>query len=239
MSELVHLEIEERVATITLDSPDNRNALSPQLVEELHSHLQTVAADEGVHVVVLTHTGPAFCAGADLRSRGVRVPLPEVLRLLWELERPVVARVAGHVRAGGIGLVAAADLAVVSETATFAFTEVRIGVVPAVISAVVLPRLRHADALELYLLAEPFGAERAAAAGLVTTVAADVDAAVAAAVAKLRLGAPRALAASKRLVRGAIDFGELEMLSQTFFAGEEAREGIAAFLEKRQPPWAT
>jgi enoyl-CoA hydratase/carnithine racemase len=237
-TELVHLEVTDRVATITLDSPENRNALSLQLVEELHGHLQTAAADESVHVVVLTHTGPAFCAGADLRSRDARVPLPEVLRLLWELEKPVVARVDGHVRAGGIGIVAASDLVFVSPGTTFAFTEVRIGLVPAVISAVVLPRLRHADALELYLLAEPFGSERAVAAGLVTAVAEDVDAAIADAVAKLRFGALRALAASKRLLRGPIEFAELERLSQEFFASEDAREGITAFMEKRTPSWA-
>jgi methylglutaconyl-CoA hydratase len=238
VSELVHLGVADRVATITLDSPENRNALSPQLVEELHAHLQAASADDRVHVVVLTHTGPAFCAGADLRSRGVRVPLPEVLKLIWELEKPVVARVDGHVRAGGIGLAAAADLAYASRAATFAFTEVRIGVVPAVISAVVLPRLRHADALELFLLAEPFGAERAAAAGLLTAAADDVDAAVAEAVAKLRLGAPRALAASKRLIRAPVAFEELEALSLEFFAADDAREGIAAFMEKRKPSWA-
>jgi len=235
---LVHLDIADRVATITLDSPENRNALSLRLVEELHAHLQTVARDEGVHVVVLTHTGPAFCAGADLKARGTRVPLPEVLSLLWELPKPVVARVDGHVRAGGIGLVAACDLAYCARAATFAFTEVRIGVVPAVISGVVLPRLRHADALELYLLAEPFDAERAAAAGLVTAAVEDVDATVADAVAKLRLGAPRALAASKRLIREPVAFDELEALSREFFAGDDAREGIAAFMEKRKPSWA-
>ena len=199
---------------------------------------RAVERDEGVHVVVLAHTGPAFCAGADLKARGTRVPLPEVLGLLWELPKPVVARVDGHVRAGGIGLVAACDLSYVSSAATFAFTEVRIGVVPAVISAVVLPRLRHADALELYLLAEPFGAERAAACGLVTAAVDDVDAAVADAVVKLRLGAPRALAASKRLIRERIEFAELEALSGEFFASDDAREGIAAFMEKRKPSWA-
>jgi methylglutaconyl-CoA hydratase len=238
MSELVHVGVSDRVATITLDSPENRNALSLQLVEELRAHLQAVATRDDAHVVVLTHTGPAFCAGADLKARGTRVPLPEVLELLWESPKPVVARVDGHVRAGGIGLVAACDLAYCSTAATFAFTEVRIGVVPAVISAVVLPRLRQADALELYLLAEPFGAERAAVAGLVTAAAQDVDAAVADAVAKLRLGAPRALAASKRLIRERVAFEELEALSRKFFAADDAREGIAAFMEKRKPSWA-
>lgn len=209
-----------------------------QLVEELLAHLETVRAGDA-HVLVLTHTGPAFCAGADLKARGAHVPLPEVLRGLWEVPQPVVARVAGHVRAGGVGMVAACDLAVAAPAATFAFSEVRLGLVPAIISAVCLPRLSHADALELFLTGDPFGAERAAAAGLVTEVADDVDAAVGARVARLRLGAPRALAATKRLVRGPLDFDRLEELSREFFAGDDAREGIAAFMEKRPPSWAT
>jgi methylglutaconyl-CoA hydratase len=136
-------------------------------------------------------------------------------------------------------MVAACDLAVASPDATFAFSEVRLGLVPAVISAVCLPRLSHADALELFLTGDAFGAQRAAAAGLVTEVADDVDAAVAALVARLRLGAPRALAEAKRLVRGELDFGRLEELSREFFASDDAREGIAAFREKRPPTWAT
>ena len=241
MSELVRLEIRDRIATITLDSPANRNALSVQLVEELLAHVRTAAADDGAHVVVLSHTGPAFCAGADLKARAQRaeIPLPDLLAALWELPKPIVARVGGPARAGGVGVVAACDLAVASPAATFAFSEVRLGLVPAVISAVCLPRLTHGDALELFLTGDVFEAERAAAAGLVTVVAEDVDAAVADLVAKLRLGAPHALAAAKQLVRGPIDFAELEALSREFFAGDDAREGVAAFMEKRPPRWAT
>ena len=240
VTELVHLETRDRVATITLDSPSSRNALSVQLVGELLAHLRTVAADGDAHVVVLGHTGPAFCAGADLKARERRaeIPLPDVLGALWELPKPVVARVGGPARAGGVGLVAACDLAVASPAATFAFSEVRLGLVPAVISAVCLPRLSHADALELFLTGDVFDAERALSAGLVTTVADDVDGATARVVASLRLGAPRALAAAKRIVRGPIDFAELEALSREFFAGDDAREGVAAFLEKRPPRWA-
>jgi methylglutaconyl-CoA hydratase len=236
--ELVHLEVRDRLATITLDSPENRNALSRRLVEELREHLASVRDDDGVHVVILTHTGPAFCAGADLKERGAPVPLADVLATLWSIPKPVVARVGGHVRAGGIGLVAACDIPVASRDATFAFSEVRLGVVPAIISVVCLPRLRHADALELYLTGEPFGADRALAAGLVTAVADDVDAAVAEYVRRLRLGAPRALAEAKRLVRGSVDFAEMEELSRELVAGADAREGIAAFFEKRPPSWA-
>jgi methylglutaconyl-CoA hydratase len=229
--------VRDRVATITLDSAENRNALSRRLVQELRAHLASVR-DDDVHVVVLTHTGPAFCAGADLKERGAPVPLADVLATLWGMAKPVVARVGGHVRAGGVGLVAACDIAVASREATFAFSEVRLGVVPAIISVVCLPRLRHADALELYLTGEPFGADRALAAGLVTAVADDVDGEIAEYVRRLRLGAPGALAEAKRLVRGPVDFAEMEALSRELFAGAEAREGIAAFFEKRPPSWA-
>lgn len=193
--------------------------------------------DDDVRVVVLTHTGPAFCAGADLKARGRHVPLVEVLSALWELPKPVVARVGGHVRAGGVGLVAACDLSVAARGATFAFTEVRLGLVPAVISVVCLPKLGMTGALELFLTADPFDAARAAEAGLVTAVADDVDAAVATYVEQLRLGAPRALAEAKRLVRAPLDFAAMERLSAEFFAGDDAREGIAAFMEKRPPAW--
>jgi methylglutaconyl-CoA hydratase len=235
LNELVHFEVRDRVATITLDSPDNRNALSAQLVEELLAHLHAVG---NAHVVVLTHTGPAFCAGADLKSRGAPIRLAELLNTLWTLPQPVVARVGGHARAGGVGIVAACDLSVASSQATFAFSEVRLGVTPAIISVVCLPRLRHADALELFLTGEPVDAARAAAAGLVTAVADDVDAALARYVAQLRLGAPRALDEAKRLVRGPLDFAAMERLSAELFASEDAREGIAAFFEKRPPAWA-
>jgi len=230
--------VRDRLATITLDSPANRNALSRRLVEELRAHLASVRDDESVHVAVLTHTGPAFCAGADLKERSAHVPLADVLATLWGMPKPVVARVGGHVRAGGVGLVAACDIPVASRDATFAFSEVRLGVVPAIISVVCLPRLRHADALELFLTGEPFGADRALAAGLVTAVADDVDAAVAEYVRRLRLGAPHALAEAKRLARRPVDFAEMEALSRELFAGAEAREGIAAFFEKRPPSWA-
>jgi methylglutaconyl-CoA hydratase len=204
----------------------------------LLARLESVRGDDSVRTVVLTHTGPAFCAGADLKTRGAPVRLVEVLTALWELPQPVIARVGGPARAGGVGIVAACDLSVAAPGATFAFTEVRVGVVPAIISVVCLPRLRHGDALELFLTGATFDAARAVDAGLVTAVADDLDAAVAHYVAELRLAAPRAVAQAKRLVRGPLDFSAMEQLSQEFFASDEAREGIAAFAEKRPPLWA-
>src|ERR1700754_623102 len=140
-AELVHLEIDSGVATITLDSPTNRNALSRQLRRELQAHLRTAIESDEARVIVLTHTGTVFCAGMDLKeSRGPSAgeqgiqDFPDTLRLIWTSPTPVVARLSGPARAGGVGLVAACDLAVAAEEVTFAFSEVRIGVVPAVIS---------------------------------------------------------------------------------------------------------
>lgn len=253
MTELVHLDVADDVATITLDSPTNRNALSAQLRRELLAHLDTALADRTARVVVLTHTGPVFCAGMDLtESRGAGAQnqgvneLPAILQRIWTSRKPVVARLAGSARAGGVGIVAACDLAVASHDATFAFNEVRVGVVPAVISVTVLPRLAPRAVHELFLTGETFDAHRAAQIGLVNSVVPriDLDAQVHRYVAALRLGAPGALAATKELlhcerpVTMADRFAEMLALSARFFAAEEGQEGMRAFAEKRPPSWA-
>ena len=250
--ELVHLTVADRVATVTLDSPRNRNALSAQVRRELADHLDAAIADPTVRVIVLTHAGPVFCAGMDLReSRGAAADAQGVggfaalLRTLWTSPTPVVARLSGPARAGGVGLVAACDLAVAADTATFAFTEVRIGVVPATIAVTVLPRLLPRAADELFLTGETFDATRAAAVGLLTAaVPADrLDAEVDRYVGMLRLGAPAALAATKALLhrpRGDdLDaaFAAMQELSAHHFASAEGQEGMAAFAEKRPPSW--
>jgi methylglutaconyl-CoA hydratase len=237
----VRSTVERGVATVTLDSPTNRNALSRPLLEQLGARLGDAIADEAVRVVVLSHTGTVFCAGADLKDPpgpGAAWSLPAVLGLLWSAPKPVVARVAGHARAGGVGLLAACDIAVAARDATFSFTEVRLGVAPAVISLVTLPRLGHTRALELYLTGETFDGIRAAEIGLVNVATDEVDAAVAGYVEQLRLGAPRALAETKRLVRAPLDFAAMERLSLELFGGEDAAEGIAAFREQRPPRWS-
>jgi methylglutaconyl-CoA hydratase len=167
------------------------------------------------------------------------------LAALWDSPKPVVARVGGAARAGGLGLVAAADIAVCADGATFAFSEVRLGVIPAVISATVLPRLAPRAANELFLTGDTFDGSRAAEIGLVTAAvpAADLDAAVARYATALRRGAPTALAAAKSLLRrGATrplheELAELTELSVRFFTSAEAREGVQAFFEKRDPAW--
>ncbi|HXV94198.1 MAG TPA: enoyl-CoA hydratase-related protein [Pseudonocardia sp.] len=251
--ELVHLDVAGTVATITLDSPANRNALSARLRRELDAHLTTAIDDPAVRVVVLGHTGRVFCAGMDLKeSRGAGADrqgvneFPRILERIWTSPKPVVAKLAGPARAGGVGLVAACDIAVAAEEATFAFSEVRIGVVPAIISVTVLPRLLPRAAHELFLTGETFDARRAVAIGLLNSAvpAGDLDAEVARYVEALRLGAPGALAATKEMLRRerppamADRFAEMLALSATFFAGEEGQEGMRAFAEKRPPSWA-
>jgi methylglutaconyl-CoA hydratase len=241
------------VATLTLDSPTNRNALSTPLIEELLAALAAADADGAVRAVVLTHAGPVFCSGADLKETAAafgsgRPPinrLGEVLAAIWESRKPVVARVTGPARAGGLGLIAAADIAVCSADATFGFSEVRIGVVPAVISATVLPRLSGRAAAELYLTGATFDGVRAAQIGLVTAAvdAGLVDAAVEAYLRDLVRGAPGALAGTKEILRRRRadtfreDLAALTEISVGYFGSTEGMEGIMAFRDKRDPNW--
>ncbi|MET7420581.1 enoyl-CoA hydratase-related protein [Dactylosporangium sp. NPDC005555] len=250
---LVRSQTAHGVATVTLDSPTNRNALSTGLIEELLAALAAAAGDDTVRVVVLTHTGPVFCSGADLKETAAafgsgRPPinrLGEVLTAIWECPKPVVARLTGPARAGGLGLIAAADIAVCSLDATFAFSEVRIGVIPAVISATVLPRLSPRAAAELFLTGATFDGARAREIGLVTAaVPADgVDEAVSSFVAALVRGAPGALRGTKELLRRrkadtfSDEVAAMTELSLRYFGSEEGIEGITAFRDKRDANW--
>jgi methylglutaconyl-CoA hydratase len=240
------------VATLTMDQPHNRNAMTPALLGGLADGLAAALADEAVGAIVLTHTGPAFCAGADLsgtpkpRSRRKETGLADVLEDIQDAPKPVVARIAGHCVGGGVGLAAACDISIADSAARFAFTEVRVGVAPAIISVVCLPKIRRADALELFLSGERISATRAAEVGLITRAvpAADLDAEVATVVGRLLAGGPSALAAAKRLVytipgmERKAAFARTTELSQSLFASAEAAEGMAAFREKRLPSWA-
>ena len=231
------------VETLSLDSPANRNALSAALVGELADALTDCAKDPGVRAVVLTHTGNTFSAGADLRDPPHPDALVALLRQIVELPRPVVARVTGHVRAGGLGLLAACDIGVASHTASFAFTEVRIGVAPAVISLPLLPRTDPRALARYYLTGERFDAAEAARIGLLTAAGDDVDAVLEPVLDGLSRSAPEALAETKRLLTARVlesfdrDAAELTALSARLFASPQAREGMTAFLERRDPPW--
>jgi methylglutaconyl-CoA hydratase len=243
------VEVARGVATLTLDSPANRNALSRAMRARLRAALDEALADDGVRAVVLDHTGRVFCSGMDLaeaagggvQEQGVR-EFPQILEAIWTSPKPVVAVVRGPARAGGVGLLAACDLVVAGASATFAFSEVRLGLVPAVISAVVLPRMLPHVAHRLMLTGEVFDASAAAAGGLVDLAVPDdrVDDVVAAQLTALTAGAPTALAETKRLLRAGtppLRFDDLLELSARFFAGDDGQEGIAAFREKRPARW--
>ncbi|ASR35096.1 enoyl-CoA hydratase [Prauserella marina] len=250
--ELVHYAVSGGTATITLDSPHNRNALSARLRGQLSDSLDKAIGDEAVRVIVLGHRGPVFCSGMDLKeaqgageqSQGVQ-EFPSILERIWTSPKPVVAALSGPARAGGVGLVAAADIAVAADTATFAFTEVRIGVIPAIISVTVLPRLNARAAHELFLTGEKFDAKRAAEIGLINAAVPEKDLAaeVERYVAALALGGPSALAATKQLLQGETGtampetFATMLATSARFFASEEGQEGITAFAQKRTPNW--
>jgi methylglutaconyl-CoA hydratase len=237
-------------AVVTLDSPHNRNALSTALLEQLHAAVTAVTTDPAVRVMVLTATGPVFCSGADLKearsgAAAAAHLLPEILTLLLESPRPVVARVNGAARAGGLGLIAACDLAVGLAAATFGFSEVRIGVAPAVIAVTCLRRMDPRAARELFLTGEPFDGVRAREAGLLDRAVAEgaLDETVDGLVRSLRLGAPEALAVTKQLLRDvpgagvAEDFRRMAAVSAERFGSAEAQEGIAALLAKRPAAW--
>jgi methylglutaconyl-CoA hydratase len=245
-AKLVHLSVQSGIATVTLDSPANRNALSTPLRAQLVDALERTAEDDSVRVVVLAHTGPVFCAGMDLTEPPEAVNgLPPILERICTHPQPVIAKLAGHARAGGIGLVAAADIAVAAAHTTFAFTEVRLGVVPAVISVTVLPRLLPRAAHELFLTGETFNATRASAIGLLTSaVPADqLDAEVNRYIGMLLKGGPQALTLTKQLLHRscgpttAHDVTAMLELSAARFASAEGREGIRAFAEKRPASW--
>ena len=251
MNEFVRTDQAAGIATITLDSPTNRNALSSGLLTELQAALAGALSDPGVRVIVLTGAGPAFCSGADLkesRTSPSAAPelFPEILQLIWDGPKPVVCRVNGSARAGGIGLIAACDIAIATESATFAFSEVRIGVTPAIIAVTCLRRMEPRAAAEYFLTGEAFGAPRAAEIGLLTRAVpeTELDEQAGRYAGLLLRGAPGALAATKTVLReaGTLPVAEglarMAGLSADRFASAEGQEGMAAFAERRDPSWA-
>ncbi len=251
MTDLVRSQSGTGITTITLDRPASRNALSGALLTELRTALTGALAAAGCRVIVLTGAGTVFCAGADLKeSAGGRAAapelFPEILRLIWDSPKPVICRVNGSARAGGIGLIAASDIAIAPAAATFAFSEVRIGVVPAIISVPCLRRMPPRAAAEFFLTGEVFGARRAAEIGLLTSAVEpdELDAEVQRYARMLLAGAPGALAGAKDVLRDvpALPFeaglARMAKVSAAGFASAEASEGMAAFSAKRPPSWA-
>ncbi len=243
------------MARIELDSPRNRNALSGALLQQLDARVAEAVSDAAVRVLLLSHAGPSFCSGADLREqaaslhRGVPGPgvgaLAPLFRRLLDAPKPVVCRVGGPARAGGVGLVAACDLALAAESADFATGEVRLGLAPAVLAVVALPKLGRAAAARLFLTGAAISAREAERIGLVSRTLPDpeLDGAVEETVAQLLEGEPGALAAAKRVLQTVPGLPreraleEMAELSRQLFSSPAAQEGISAFLEHRRPSW--
>lgn len=240
-------DVQEAVGTITLDSPHNRNALSRQLVTELFEALGTAEGDDS-RVVVIRSADRVFCSGADL-SEASAGGMDEGTRALVELQRrilthpkPVVTRLAGPVRAGGLGIVAASDISLCADDVTFAFTESRLGLAPAVISLTVLPRLTSRAAYDTFLTGRTFDAAEAASMGLVTrSVPADqLDAAVEETCAELLQAHPQGLAETKKVLAADLlanleaRADEMRELSARLFASEGAKEAMTAFLNRKK-----
>jgi methylglutaconyl-CoA hydratase len=254
---MIEVERDGPIARVWLARPESHNALAPELCAELVGALGTLAADDAVRVLALGGRGPSFCAGADIATMKASANatfdenLAEAERLgamfaaLAGFPKPVVARVHGHVLGGGIGLVCACDIVVTSGTAIFGITEVRLGILPALISPYVLRRLGDRAARELMLTGERFDSDTAHRVGLVHHVVPDesLDAKVAERAHELLKGAPAAQRRIKlQLQRWAESRWDeyratLPRVLAEVRAGAEAKDGLTAFLEKRKPGW--
>ena len=241
----LRVERDGQVLRVTLAKPERRNAFDAELIAELHDAF----ADIGdARAVVLAGDGPSFCAGADVEWQRASIDLSyeenveDALRLYRMCERvdrcpaPVVARVHGYALGGGSGLVACADIAVAARDATFGFSEVKLGIVPAVISPFVLPKI-GAHARRYFLTGERFDAETALRIGLVHELAEDLDASIERVVGELLTSGPHAVRAAKQLVRNRPTDEETAQIAAGLRSGEEGQEGLRAFLEKRTPGW--
>jgi len=242
------LSVKNGVGTITLNRPKEKNSLSAALINSLGDDLKACMANDDVRIVVLTNSGNTFCAGANLKNQGSETPrytLVDVFELMHSAPKVILGRINGHCTGGGVGLASACDISVMNNTCDMGFTEVRIGVSPAIISVVCLPKLRRADAAELMLSGEKIKADRAAHVGLVNYSVApeQVDAKVSEIAQKLVRGGPNGMAMTKSLVYKVpsmnVDdaFKWTADVSAKCFQHPEAMQGIAAFNKREDAPW--
>lgn len=270
----IHIERHDSVARVILNRPDVRNAFNELSIAELTQAFRGLGADDSVRVIVLAARGPVFCAGADLQwmkkmasytheeNRADAALLAEMLRTIYECPKPVIAKVQGDCYAGGMGLVAACDIAVAAEETHFCLSEVKIGLIPATISPYVIKAMGEHSARRYFLTAEKFSAQEALRIGfvhqLVSTAVLDtlegmanaqatpdpLSAAVDAIVSSLLSSSPNAIREAKRLVRDVAGMPLTDdLIADTveriavIRASDEGREGVKAFLEKRKPAW--
>ena len=245
-------EVRDGAAWIIMNRPESRNPLSAGLVNELYDHLVEAESEEEARCIVVTGVDPAFCAGADLkgspgqpRSDGRVVSLVDVLNQMRGSRKPVIAAVNGYAFAGGLGLVAGADIGITSDKVVYSFREVRIGVIPAIISVVCLRKLGTHHGARLFVTGERFSAEQAVEWGLVHRAVPheELASAVQEEIDAIKLGAPNAVAEAKKLANTVLDLSIEEGFKLTaewsgrLFRSEEGLEGIASFREKRDPSW--
>jgi methylglutaconyl-CoA hydratase len=242
----LRIERDDAVLRITLARPDRRNAFDAQLIGELSEAFVDVGR---VNAVVLAGEGASFCAGADVEWMRASIGLSleenmadaNAMRQMFETidscAAPVIVRVQGHALGGGAGLVAAGDIAIADPAAAFAFSEVKLGIIPAVISPFALAKIGPGAARRYFVTGERFDAATALRIGLISEVAEDLDVAVERVVAELRSAGPRAARWSKRLVRERPGGSETARWIAERRTSDEGQEGLRAFLEKRKPSW--
>ena len=252
------LAIEDKVATVTLNRPEVRNAFNEQTIAEITLAFDSLGRSDMVRAIVLAANGPAFCAGADLNwmkkmagyshaeNNADALQLAEMLRTIYLCPKPVVAKVQGDCYAGGMGLVAACDIAIAVDEANFCLSEVKLGLIPATISPYVIKAMGENAARRYFLTAERFSAQEALRIGFVqSVVTADALDAVTDEIVKALVSAsPNAVKEAKRLVRDVAGAAVTsELIAETaeriavIRASDEGREGVRSFLEKRKPGW--
>jgi methylglutaconyl-CoA hydratase len=243
----VRVERDGSVLRVTLARPERRNAFDAELIGELREAFVGVGDD--ARLVLLSGEGESFCAGADIEWQRSAVDLSfdenveDAMRLFAMMQAidacpaPVVARVQGYALGGGSGVTAAVDVAIAAEDAVFGFSEVKLGIVPAVISPFVLPKIGESAARRYFLTGERFDAQTALRIGLVQEVAADLETAIERVVGELLTSGPQATREAKRLIRMRPQGEETAQLAARLRAGEEGQEGLRAFLERREPAW--
>ena len=249
----VKYSVEGNVATITLADDENRNALGNALIEGIYSSLHTAIDDNDIRAILLTHEGSVFCAGVNLKERSGNaeqvssrsVGFEQVLSLIQTCKKPVIAKIHGATLGGGVGLACASDISIATENTTFGFTEVRLGVAPAIIAVVCLQKMRRGELTEAFLRGNRFSGKDAAKLGIITRAvdSEHLESEIESILDDILRGGPMALGAAKKIINEVPGMSDAEAFewaaqySDALFDSVEASEGMAAFLEKRDPDW--